>query len=563
MTHSTLTATGAVAPPAAVRLPGDLIIREARPEEYGAAEDVLVAAFTTGCWVSEDYERHLRTLAQRSAAWHIWVAAAADGGGPLAVVLTPRVEFWTRDHFTFSVLAVSPKARGLGLGAALTDHAIGLARAHGYRVTQINSSPQMSAAHRLYYAKGFVRRPERETAFVSEYDERLLTFTYHDPDPLPQAQVVRVQRRPGPDGGPPFLRAPDRSRWPARPAGSVDPSGAFIPAAAPPEALERAGRVAARLAERSALAPPAPDEDPDEDQVIQQLHADLGVGAQTALWSPEREASEAAVRVFFARLDTLEQHLAAAGPFLAGGRPSRADVHLFSLLLAYDLGWRAGFAAVGAVADWPRLWRQARSLLALADLSPAERRAAGLAPLADAVYAEPYGPPPPAAGLGDVRGEWLAAADALRRRRPARDPAVPVLPYPSDWPGGRPAAEARALIESTRTQLRGLAPQAAAAALVEVIDADLLGSLERLIGAGDDLAAALAGWRLYWARLDWFNARLKGRSHLAGDRPTAADSALAATFQAYPPDLRDFPRLARWRLENCQDQPRADRAGQR
>jgi putative glutathione S-transferase len=539
------------------------VIREAQPAELPAAEDTLVAAFTTGCWVAEEYEQGLRTLRQRAETWHIWIAAS-EAGQVLGVVLTPRLEYWTADHFTFSVLAVHPSGRGLRIGSALTDHAIALARIQGFRVIEINSSPQMSAAHKLYYRKGFVRRPERETAIVSEYGERLLTFIYHIPDqradPLPAPfpgsppPASRAQRQP--NAGPPWSRRPDRSLWPPRPPGGIDQSGAFVPDAVPSVPLARAESVTRELAARGWLAP----DSPGAAESAQRVAAELGGGALAALWSETTEARQAAVRLYFAKLDTLERRLAAsAGPFLAGTRPGRADIYLFSFLLAYDLGWRAGFSALGGVADWPHLWRQARLTLSLAGLSPAQRQAAGLEPDADAVYPEPYGPLPPVPGVPDVRAAWLTPRAELRRRKPPRDPAVPVLAYPADWPGPDPAA-ARVRLERARARIAALAsspPPTAAptgptgphertgqdpAALVDGIVHDLLDPLEDLLTPSSP-NDQLARWRLFWARLGWLEARLSSRPHLAGGHPTAADQALHAVLEAYPADLRDFPRI--------------------
>jgi putative glutathione S-transferase len=601
-----------------VHLPGGQTIREARPDEYAPAEDLLVAAFTTGCWVSEGYEQGLRRLGQRAETWHIWLAVDQTDS-LLGIVLTPRVEFWTPEHFTFSVLAVGPAGRGLGLGAALTNHAIALARAYGFRVIQINSSPQMSAAHRLYYAHGFSRRPERETAFVSAYDERLATFTYHVPDPLPESEVIRVDRRPGPASHPPFWREPDRALWPARPPGAVDASGAFIPENPPADAVARAERIISRLTAEGVLAPPKQIRRPGEagpsatengerstasaeDRQIGRLLADLGNGAVTALWSLDADAGAAAARVFFARLDHLNLQLAQDGPFLGQERPNRADIYLFSLLASYDLSWRAGFPAFGVVADWPRLWHQARLVLGLAALTESELRDIGLAPDRDGVYAEPFGPLPPTEALADPRSEWLRPPKDLHRPLPARDPSVPVLDYPADWPGpdvagararweraaervhqlrrredasrptgNRPAAEldqatsaeappeasAQAgrpdgvkpsglpSVQSARsTSVSGVGggPVGQAPTLLETLEADLLGSLERLLDQPEP-GAALAIWRLFWARIDWLNARLKGRRFLSGNQAGSAESALAAIFDAYRADLRDFPRL--------------------
>jgi glutathione S-transferase len=72
----------------------------------------------------------------------------------------------------------------------------------------------------------------------------------------------------------------------------------------------------------------------------------------------------------------------------------------------------------------------------------------------------------------------------------------------------------------------------------------LLGTLEALLGQTEP-AGTLALWRLFWARLDWLNARLKARRFLGGDQPGPADAALAAILGAYPADLRDFHRLRR------------------
>ncbi|MDR2157203.1 MAG: GNAT family N-acetyltransferase, partial [Clostridiales Family XIII bacterium] len=114
-------------------------IREAVPEEYPILEDILVSAFTTGCWVDPHYEENLRTLSLRSRVMHVWVAVDHDDR-PLALALTPRPEYWDRSYFTFSTLAVSPSARGLGIGALLIDYVVGLARNHGFSRIQINSS---------------------------------------------------------------------------------------------------------------------------------------------------------------------------------------------------------------------------------------------------------------------------------------------------------------------------------------------------------------------------------------------------------------------------------------
>ena len=525
---------------ARVGLPGGQVIREARPEEYPGAEDLLVAAFTTGCWVSPDYERGLRTLAHRAELFRIWVAVDADEH-LLGLVLTPRIEFLEAAEFTFSLLAVGPRGRGLRLGSALVDHAVKLARSYGFAQIEIHSSPQMSQAHRLYYASGFVRRVERETIIASEWDERLLTFTLRVPDPLPEAQVLRVPRRPRPLGSRSFGARRPLSELPPAPAGRVDESGAFLPDASVAPVLQEARRWAARQGLGSVAA----------GVVARQIEADLWAGAHTVLFSPVEDASRAALQVFFARLDHLEARLASTGTFLGGDSPASADVLLARVLLAYDLGWRAAFPpASGAVADWPRLWNQARSVLHRLDLPQETLAALGLGDHDDS-RTEPFGPLPPVFDLADVRAGWLSRPGALRRRRPARTPGVPATP----WSG--PLTPAPADVRARLQALAGEVEQASALdpeadrGSVEVVREDLLAPLVRLAeGADAPLQHALR--RVFFARLAWLDQRVGAVGTL--DRAPAAVTPVLRAFQTWlgdvlppiDPVVADFSALAAW-----------------
>ncbi|MDR1263979.1 MAG: GNAT family N-acetyltransferase [Propionibacteriaceae bacterium] len=438
-------------------LGGGVHLRQAWPQEYPEAEDLLVAAFTTGCWVSPDYQRGLRGLERRAPRFHIWVAVEprtpdrrttdqqlpvsgqqllvsgqqlSDSGqrllisgqqsdrqssgsgqqtlgsgqqsfglgqqssgpgqqssvsgpqtlglgqqsfgsdqqlpGPgqrlLGIMLTPRVEHLRSENFSFSILAVHPAARGRRLGDALVRQALDLARAHGFREVEIHSSEQMSAAHRLYYRFGFVRRIEDETIFVSPL-ERLMTLTYRLPDPLPPEAALIVPASLvelpvfGPFDPPPL----DRSGWPEPPPGRIDAAGAYVVtgprhdsvaarrdsfAAALGVAAERRGNLAAQI-------------------TSEQITADLWDGAHSVLWSSRPAARQAALGLFYARLDSLDARLADQGPFLHGPAPQADDALLLAVLVTYDFGWRAGFPpAAGAVAHWPRLWDYARRLWA-------------------------------------------------------------------------------------------------------------------------------------------------------------------------------------------------------
>jgi ribosomal protein S18 acetylase RimI-like enzyme len=58
-------------------------------------------------------------------------------------------------------VVVDTAARGKGVGAALTQEAVGLARELGARTVDLTSRPAREAANRLYERMGFSRRDSR------------------------------------------------------------------------------------------------------------------------------------------------------------------------------------------------------------------------------------------------------------------------------------------------------------------------------------------------------------------------------------------------------------------
>jgi ribosomal protein S18 acetylase RimI-like enzyme len=64
------------------------------------------------------------------------------------------------DELEFRMLAVSPAARGRGVGEALTRHVLDEAARGGFRAVVLSSSEGMRAAHRLYERLGFGRTPD-------------------------------------------------------------------------------------------------------------------------------------------------------------------------------------------------------------------------------------------------------------------------------------------------------------------------------------------------------------------------------------------------------------------
>ncbi|WP_240646130.1 GNAT family N-acetyltransferase [Georgenia sp. SYP-B2076] len=161
------------------RPPAALHFRLVRPEEHDAVGELLLAAYDE-YGMGGAYRAHLRDVAGRVAEQEVWVALD-DGGTIVGTVVTPRegrtlTPLARAGELDFRFLAVSPAARGRGVGSALTRHVLDVARRRGASAVVMNSGPQMLGAHALYLGLGFVRLPERETVVVA--DGRLLAFGY-------------------------------------------------------------------------------------------------------------------------------------------------------------------------------------------------------------------------------------------------------------------------------------------------------------------------------------------------------------------------------------------------
>ncbi|MHC9043180.1 GNAT family N-acetyltransferase [Microbacterium saperdae] len=159
----------------------DLVIRHARVEEYPAIGDLTHAAYTHDYTdLPEDYEDNLRHPERLLEEYDIWVAEQNDR---VVGVVSVRheglaVDGWIApDELYFRLLAVAPSARGRGIGIALVEHTIVLARQRGAANVMMNSGPNMRAAHALYRKLGFIEPPERQK--IEEIDgESVQFFTF-------------------------------------------------------------------------------------------------------------------------------------------------------------------------------------------------------------------------------------------------------------------------------------------------------------------------------------------------------------------------------------------------
>lgn len=153
----------------------DFEVRPVRPGDYAAVAAITVAAYDADGFLDgdEEYAEELSDIAHRSEQATLLVAADGDGTVLGAVTFcrppSPYAEVAEPGEAEFRMLAVDPATRGRGVGAALVQACLDLARQHGDETLVLSSLPSMHTAHRLYERLGFVRTPERDFEPIPEF----------------------------------------------------------------------------------------------------------------------------------------------------------------------------------------------------------------------------------------------------------------------------------------------------------------------------------------------------------------------------------------------------------
>lgn len=130
--------------------------------------EVTVAAYADFVLGPDDpYLERLSDAAARHRDAELWVATPEGSDEVLGNVTvcppgSPWREIARADEGEFRMLAVTPSARGRGVGEALARLAIRRAAEQGADAVAISSLADMHAAHRLYARLGFVRDPARD-----------------------------------------------------------------------------------------------------------------------------------------------------------------------------------------------------------------------------------------------------------------------------------------------------------------------------------------------------------------------------------------------------------------
>jgi ribosomal protein S18 acetylase RimI-like enzyme len=149
-----------------------VVVREARPDEYGRIGEITVAAYRGVGETDEGYFPELRDVARRAALVPVLVAVDTGTGlllGAVTYVPGPGPYFeegFGEDAAAFRMLAVADDARGRGAGRALVEACIERARRDGRAAIGMHTRPFMLAAQRLYASLGFERLPDADWEFA-------------------------------------------------------------------------------------------------------------------------------------------------------------------------------------------------------------------------------------------------------------------------------------------------------------------------------------------------------------------------------------------------------------
>ena len=146
-------------------------IRDARQDEFDELGDIRVGAYLADGFLSPQsaYAARLRELGADGLD-DVLVAVQPNGSSRERIIGTVMLQGWPQggeilagpDEAEIRALAVSPDARGTGVGRALLAAVIERAGSEGIRHLVLLTQPEMKAAHHLYDQAGFSRLPERD-----------------------------------------------------------------------------------------------------------------------------------------------------------------------------------------------------------------------------------------------------------------------------------------------------------------------------------------------------------------------------------------------------------------
>jgi GNAT superfamily N-acetyltransferase len=149
----------------------ELHIRTARAADYDTVQDVTLSAYQEYAAIMQaHWERYRQSILATLANVHPAEQIVAEQGDTLVgtvllfpagtVLTTPDGASATLAEPEIRLLAVTPAARGLGIGAALVRECLQRAHQAGAEAVTLHTTEMMQVAMRMYERMGFVRAPE-------------------------------------------------------------------------------------------------------------------------------------------------------------------------------------------------------------------------------------------------------------------------------------------------------------------------------------------------------------------------------------------------------------------
>ncbi|WP_227980690.1 GNAT family N-acetyltransferase [Nocardia spumae] len=142
-------------------------IRPAVPDDFAAIARLTVDTYVGEGHVHSEspYVAELADTESRAAVAEVLVAVRdSDLLGSLTIARpgTPYADIARAGELEFRMLAVSERARGVGVGTALVRTVIDTARHEGFAAVVLTTMPRMAAARRIYQRLGFRHTPDRD-----------------------------------------------------------------------------------------------------------------------------------------------------------------------------------------------------------------------------------------------------------------------------------------------------------------------------------------------------------------------------------------------------------------
>ncbi|WP_338872381.1 GNAT family N-acetyltransferase [Myxococcus stipitatus] len=156
---------------------GQVVVREARPEDDEVVGELLVEAFISQyakkfpeLVYTEERKRELRDVAARRKVATVMVAELnGEVVGTVALFPpgAPGSEAWLPNAADLRGLATSVKMHGKGLGRPLLDAAENLARSWGVEAICLHVRLGVEGVARMYMNRGYLREPAGDMVLPS------------------------------------------------------------------------------------------------------------------------------------------------------------------------------------------------------------------------------------------------------------------------------------------------------------------------------------------------------------------------------------------------------------